>query len=184
MRQRGAPRQLLVDSANVECSEKVLDFLRQLIIQLWQSEPYHQYQNASERRWQTVKRVTNRLMHFTGAPPPCWLLAVQYVCFVVNHCAAPALDYRVPLSVLTGQVVDISPMLAFTFWEEVYYMVDDSSFPSDNTEKKGRFVGIAENVGHIMTFKILDDKLQVIVNRSSVRSALDDNARNKVLDEF
>ena len=60
VRIRGAPNQLLVDSAAVEASEKVLDFLRQLVIKLWQSEPHNQHQNPAERCWQTVKRITNR----------------------------------------------------------------------------------------------------------------------------
>ena len=115
MRERGAMNRLLVDSATVECSEKVLDFLRQLVIQIWQSEPKQQHQNPAERRWQTVKRVTNRFLAYTGADPDCWLLAMQYVSFVLNHCASPSLNFQVPLQVLTGQVPDISPILAFAW---------------------------------------------------------------------
>ena len=164
VRDRGAMRRLLVDSCRTECSKKVHDFLRLLVIQFWQSEPYHQHQNPSERRWQTVQRISNRILGFTGAPDDCWLLAVQYVSFVLNHCATPALDYQVPLQVLMGQVADISPMLAFAWYEPVYYMVDDSSFPSETVEKRGRFVGIAENVGHLMTFKILTDDTRTVIS--------------------
>ena len=161
-------KRLLVDSCRTECSEKVHDFLRQLVIQFQQSEPYQQHQNPSERRWQTVQRISNRVLAFTGAPDDCWLLAVQYVSFVLNHCAAPVLNYQVPLQVLTGQVPDISPLLAFAWYEPVYYKVDDSSFPSDTVEKYGRFVGVAENVGHIMTFRILTDDTWKIIPRSNV----------------
>jgi hypothetical protein len=53
----------------------------------------------------------------------------------------------------------------------VLYAKYDGKFPSDSTELKGRFVGIAENVGHSMTYKILteDDK---IIHRAVARSAL------------
>ena len=88
--------------------------------------------------------------------------------FVLNHCATPALNYQVPLQVLTGQVPDISLLLAFAWYEPVYYKVDDSSFPSDTVEKRGRFVGVAENVGHIMTFRILTDDTRKIIPRSNV----------------
>ena len=76
---RGATNRLLVDSARVECSDQVMTYLRLLFIDIWQSEAYHQHQNPAERRWQTVKRVTNRLLAYTGADPDCWLLAMQYV---------------------------------------------------------------------------------------------------------
>ena len=105
-RERGAMKRLLVDSANVECSEKVMDYLGMLVIEFWQSEPWQQHQQPSEQRWQTVKRVANRLLNFTGAPPNCWLLACEYVCFVLNHCATPFLNFQVPLQMLTEQVVE------------------------------------------------------------------------------
>ena len=56
---RGAPNRLLVDSAKSESSWRVTDYLWMLFISLWQSEAYHQHQNAAERRWQTIKRITN-----------------------------------------------------------------------------------------------------------------------------
>ena len=52
----------------------------------------------------------------------------------------------------------------------------DASFPSDSTECLGRFVGIAENVGHAMTYKILTDN-DKIITRSVVRSARHGNGR-------
>ena len=73
-------------------------------------------------------------------------------------------------------------MLAFAWYEPVYYKVDDSSFPSETFEKRGRFVGIAENVGHLMTFMILTNDTRKVISRSGVQTALDDTSRNKRLD--
>jgi hypothetical protein len=67
--QRGAPHKLISDSAQVIVSNKVQDILRTLCIKSWQSEPYQQHQNAAERRYQTIKRATNRLLDRTGVPP-------------------------------------------------------------------------------------------------------------------
>jgi hypothetical protein len=66
--------------------------------------------------------------------------------------------------------------LRFRFWEPVYHKLDDSTFPSESRETLGRFVGIAEQVGHLMTFKILTDDTNKVVFRSNVRSALDPKA--------
>jgi hypothetical protein len=43
-------------------------------------------------------------------------------------------------------------------------------------------VGIAEHVGHAMTFKILTDDTRKIIYRSNIRSALDPKSRNLRMD--
>ena len=44
-----------------------------------------------------------------------------------------------------------SLLLCFSFWDPVYYKLDDSDFPSGSTKGRGHWVGIAENFGHAMT---------------------------------
>jgi hypothetical protein len=46
-----------------------------------------------------------------------------------------------------GYTPDTLVLLQFQFWEPVLYAKYDGKFPSDSTELKGRFVGIAKNVG-------------------------------------
>ena len=87
------------------------------------------------------------------------------------------------MQVLTGEMPDISP-IQFFFWEPVYYHDPTAPFPSESTEKKGRFVGVAENVGDSLTFKILTDDTNQIIYRSTVRSALNQDERNLRLDEL
>ena len=155
------------------------DILRALFIDDWQSEPHRQHQNPAERRIQTVKRRTNTLLDRTGAPAYTWLLAITYVCFALNFTYNAVID-NVPMNLATGSTEDISPLLRFRYWQPVYYMNDDSDFPSDSTEERGRFIGISESVGHYMTFKILTDKSTKIIHRSNVRPAdvpLDKNIR-------
>ena len=93
---------------------------------------------------------------------------VLYICFLCNHLAHASLQHRTPLEYLTGITPDISPLLRFHWWERVYYKIDDSAFPLDSTEASGRFVGIAEQVGHAMTYKILADHLQKVIYQSNV----------------
>jgi hypothetical protein len=77
---------------------------------------------------------------------------------------------------------DISPMLYFSFYELVYYLVDETTFPSKSKELRGRWVGVSENVGHFMTYKILMDNTHRIIHRSNIRLAADPNVRNLCLD--
>ena len=123
-----------------------------------------------ERRWQTVKRITNRLMDQAGCPLFLWFLALTYVCFVLNNRVDPSLSWKTPIFVATGVVNSISVLLHFGFWELDYYKLNDSSFPSDSSELHGFFVGIAEHVGHIMPFLILADHTQHVVPQSNICS--------------
>ena len=68
IRKRGAMQKLISDRAQVEISNKVLDIMRNFIIDDWQSEPYHEHQNPAERRYQTIKTYTNKVLDRTGAP--------------------------------------------------------------------------------------------------------------------
>jgi hypothetical protein len=67
----------------------------------------------------------------TGLPPQTWLLALMYVCFVLNFTASASLNWRTPMEILTGSTPYISPLLSFHWWEPVYFKLDDASFPSN-----------------------------------------------------
>ena len=114
IRERGAMNRLISDSARDEMSSKVKDILRTLIIGSWQSEAYHQHQNPSEHRFQTVKSQTNRILDRTGSPPSTWLLCLLYVIFLLNHTFCNAIN-AVPIQRLCGSTPDISTLLCFHF---------------------------------------------------------------------
>ena len=77
---------------------------------------------------------------------------------------------------------DISPLLLFSFWDPVYYKLDDADFTSCSTKGRGRWLGIAENVGHAMIYKILTDDTKKVIYRSNVQSALAKEDHNKRAD--
>jgi hypothetical protein len=87
-----------------------------------------------------------------------------------------------PLCQAYGTDNNISPMLYFSFYKPVYYLVDETTFPSERKELCGRWVGVSENVGHFMTYKILTDDTSRIIHRSNIRSVADPNVRNLRLD--
>ena len=68
IRERGAMSRLLSDRAQVEISSRVVGILRALHIGQWQSEPHQQHQNPCERRYQTLKTMTNTLLDRSGSP--------------------------------------------------------------------------------------------------------------------
>jgi hypothetical protein len=48
---------------------------------------------------------------------------------------------------------------------------DDGGFPSESKEKLGRWVGIAENVGDVLTWFVLTEDTKRVIPRSVIRSA-------------
>jgi hypothetical protein len=181
IRERGAMSRLLSDRAQVEISARVVGILRALHIGQWQSEAEQQHQNPCERRYQTLKTTTNTLLDRSGSPAYTWLLCLMYVSVLLN------LTYNwtlggIPLQAAEGSTQDISPLLRFYWWEPVYFKVDDAPFPSTSREERGHFVGISQNVGHAMTYKILCDKSLKVLHRSNLRSATNPSDPNLRLD--
>ena len=181
IRKRGAMAKLISDRAANETSRKTQDILRGYGIQDWQSEPHHQHQNFAENYWQTLKNKINLVMERTGCPSSYWLYCALWILLIMNHLAHPSLNWRTPMERHTGSTPDISPLLVFPFYHPVFYRVHDGTFPSDGTERKGRFVGVATSVGDAMTYKIVDDETNKLLYRSSVRSAVDSKAPNRRL---
>ena len=176
IRKRGAMDTLISDGGKYEISNRVTDLLRSLFIQDYQSEPYHQHQNKAENRFGLAKRYTNTVMNTSGCPAFCWLLCLQYICVVLNHLASPTLQGICPVQALEGTTPDISFLLHFSFYEPVYYRIDSSepdlNFPSSSNEKKGYWVGFADNQGDSLTWRILTEDTKKIIICSGVRSAL------------
>ena len=176
IRKRGAMDTLISDGGKYEISKRVTDLLRSLFIKDYQSEPYHQHQNKAENRFGLAKRYTNTVMNTSGCPACCWLLCLQYICVVLNHLASPTLQGICPVQALEGTTPDISFLLHFSFYEPIYDRIDSSepdlNFPSSSNEKKGYWVGFADNQGDSLTWRILTEDTQKIIIRSGVRSAL------------
>ena len=180
IRRRGAMDKLISDSAKSETSKKVLDILRSMFIEDWQSEPHHQWQNFAENRWQTLQNMANNVLNRTGAPDGSWLLCLQWLCYILNHTATKALNWEVPITKLTGQTPDISAILQFSFWEPVYFATNDgtATYPSTPNEAFGYFAGISEHVGDALTFLVWNPETKQLLHRSDVRAAMKTGERN------
>ena len=172
IRKWGAMDTLISDGGKYEISKQVTDLVRSLFIQDYQTEPYHQHQNKAENHFGLAKRYTNTVMNTSGCPACCWLLCLQYICVVLIHLASPTLQVICPVQALEGTTPDISFMLHFSFYEPVYYRIDSSepdlNFPSSSNEKKGYWVGFADNQGDHLTWRILTEDTQKIIIHSGV----------------
>ena len=158
IRMHGAPNMLLSD-AKTQISSKVIDILRHYHIKQHRSEPYYQNQNLAEQCIQDCKHLVNNIMDRTGTPAKFWLLCLEYA---VLHHTCEVRDTKTPLEKAHGQPVDVSALMQFRWFEPVLYHAPDASFPSESTEKLGRWVGVADHVGDALTYLMLDDASQLV----------------------
>ena len=132
-RERGVMNELISNSIKVDTSKCVLTILHALCISNWKSEPYQQHQNPAERRYQTAKRMRHNILDRSGSPHYTWLLALGYVCFIINYTLCGAIN-GIPTENLTGSTTDIIPLLRFSWYQPVHYKVEKSDFPSETRE--------------------------------------------------
>ena len=171
LRQEGIPPIMRSDNAKSEKWGGWLETLRNFLIKAEHSEPHNQQQNPCELRavkW--LKEHAKIMMRRTGAPAIVWFQAIKYLADVHNYTADETLKWCTPKRMRTGVTPDISPFLQFQFMERVYYHESEETFPS-TMEKSGYWVGVAWNVGDVLTFQILTDDMETILDRSVVRSA-------------
>jgi hypothetical protein len=104
IRHRGAMDKLISDNAASEASKRVLDVLRHLMIEQWQSEAHLQHQNFAERHWQdlNLKCLTTWLMAYKNVPKDLWLLCLEYVADIMNITAVQSLNWQTPLQCQTS----------------------------------------------------------------------------------
>jgi hypothetical protein len=179
IREEGAPNILRRDNSQVQSGTRTTKLNRKFIIGDQFTEPGHPQQNPAElRAVKYLKDHSQVLLDRTGAPEFCWLAACEYIADVHNICSDETINHQIPLEARHGGLQDISAFLEYKFYEEILYLDSDESFPSSK-EKPGWWLGVAHNVGDIMTFKILTHDTEKIICRSVLRPARDDRFKNK-----
>src|SRR5688572_26253001 len=73
-----------------------------------------------------------------------------------------------PIQYQKGVTPDISAFLQFAFWQPILYLDHESHWP-ESKERSARWVGVAHNIGDVLTFWILDDQSKFLLARSVVQ---------------
>jgi hypothetical protein len=179
IRDQGVPSGLHRDNAPEQKSKIISQMNRDLEVKESFSEVGYPNQNPVESqaiKW--IKRAGERLMNQTGAPEFVWIWAYQYLALVNNWTADRTLRWKCPHTKRFGVTPDISALLSFHFYEPVYYLDVEETTPYSK-EKAGYWLGVAHNVGDALTYHILTDDTQMVIQRSVVRSRKDINGINK-----
>jgi hypothetical protein len=179
IRDQGVPSGLHRDNAPEQKSHVVTQINRDYEVMESFAEAGNPNQNPVESqaiRW--LKRAGERLLNHTGAPDFGWIWAYQYLPLVNNGTADRTLRWKCPHTKRFGVTPDISALLSFHFYEPVYYLDIEEQTPCTK-EKAGYWLGVAHNVGDALTYHILADGSQQVIQRSVVRSRRDVHGINK-----
>ena len=176
IRDHGAPFVIRSDNSQMQSSILWNSICRKYNIAQTYTEPNHPHQNPAERYVGHVKGLVLSILDRSVAPDKFWAMCAIYVAYVLNRMAHPLLNNRTPFESRHGYTPDISAILHFSFWDKVYYLDSEASFPQTK-EKEGHFVGFTENVGDALTYWIYDHTSQQLLARSVVRLATTINRR-------
>ena len=89
---------------------------------------------------------------------------------MLNHTYNAAIK-SMHINASTSSACNISPLLRFHFWQPPCFKANNSVFPNNTNELRGRLVGASENAGHDMTFCIFNSAANKPINHSIVRPA-------------
>ena len=158
----GIPTFLTVDGAK-ETTEKGTEFMktvRKFRIKHHVSEPYQPNQNPAEGVIRELRRKWFRGMIRKKVPRRLWDYGIVATAAIMRLTASYAgkLQGRTPIEFVTGDTPDISDRIQHGFYDWVWY----KDQPGINETLMGRWLGVSENVGKLMTYFIMTKGGQVI----------------------
>ena len=172
-REEGVPISIRRDNSKMQTGYLWKQLMRRYNCKDQFTEPHNPQQNPAERAIGEVKTTIKKTYIDTGCHPKAWYRLVQHVIDVKNHTALESLNWRTPLELSTGQTPDISGLLYFKFWEDIYYYE-----PTDRNERLGKWLGRAHSYGDTMAYWILTSETNELIVRGTVRSATDTDRPN------
>jgi hypothetical protein len=163
----GVPEVLRHDGAK-EMTGKRTEFRNQVRkhnIQTHVSEPEMHNQSPAEGVVREARKKWYRVMFKKRVPTIYWDYGMRWVTETMSrtHLRAHTINGGVPLQGITGDTIDISNYLEFGFYDRVWY-IDNGGMAEI---KPGRWLGVAENLGSIMTYYVLQQNGKIVA-RSTV----------------
>jgi len=153
----GLPEVICVDNAKEQTSGKWNDICREFGIKPRLTEPYKHRQNYAENAVMLVKFRTFRIMDAINVPTFLWDHALEYAVQLSNKSYHPTyrLEGRTPYEMVMGLTPDISPFMDFTFYQLIFYIVNNPGrFPSPK-KKIGRWLGPSKQISSDLVYKVL-----------------------------
>ena len=156
----GLPSLIHSDRAPDIIAGKFSQLLRKYRIRQSIVEINSPWQNQAEGQGaKPIKELGLWLMQRAGAPPQVWDYAFELSADILSLTSKPSLTYgkQPGYQRITNLKPDISQHASFGFYDWIWHWDE-----VQKVKQLGRWLGVAENVGPIMTFLILTTKCTLI----------------------
>ena len=135
-------KELHRDLAPEQKIEEIIQLNRDMRVKDTWAESCHPNQNPAEQGGvRILKAGVDGILDRSGAPPGAWPWAYAYIADINNHCASKFLGWRTPIEKRHGYTLDISAYLLYSFWEPVYFKVEE--YTPNSKERKGYWMGVS-----------------------------------------
>ena len=118
------------------------------------TEPHSPWQNAAEMEIKELKKQTQRLMRKSKCSPRLWDYCLVYVSEIRSRTAFGnrKSKKRTGYEIVTGNTPDISEWADFTWYQPVWYLDDEASWPEEK-QKLARWLGVSQGwTSHVLFF--------------------------------
>ena len=165
----GVPDKIICDGSK-EQTKRGTTFMEQVRkhhIDLHTTEPGRYNQSKVEGVTRKLRKNWFRTMHRKRVPKILWEYGLKWVSEVRVRTLSDVTDQkgRTPLERITGDTVDISEYLDFSFYEWCWYHRNAGLGPM----KLGRWFGVAHKVGGLMSYWVLTSNCTVIARTTVQR---------------
>ena len=136
------------------------------------------WQNKAERYIGTLPRKCKNRMAQLQVPRRLWDYGLVWEAEILSRTASGP-DGRTGVGRITGDSVDISEWMDFSFYDLVWFWDHPSA---ENNPRLGRFLGVAHRIGSALCYWILKSNGQVLA-RTTVQHVTDDDLRTDATKE-
>ena len=175
--QVGIPHELHSDGAKALTQGEFQKKTRKYEIHTSETEPYSPWQNHAERENKIIKKLGRYFMQSTNTPIVLWSFAFVFAAIVRTMTASTkiGMNNRTPFEAIHGFTPDISEYASFHWYQWVWYWEPTAA----QTQKLGRWCGVADTVGSGHAYYVLTIKGNVICRSSVTHLSADDMHETK-----
>jgi len=165
----GIPSAIHSDDAKEIMQGRFKELCKEYHIPCSYTEPFSPWQNRAEGAIRELKRHTRRKMASSQVPERLWDFCAKWSSDVRNKTSSNryALEGRTPYEAIHGHTPDISSIVAFNFYEPVWYYDQQAEYPKPK-RKLARWLGEAYNIGQAMCYWVVP-KSGIPIARSTVQ---------------
>lgn len=174
----GIPSELHSDDAKELCKGIMKKKMVKYGIFHTMTEPYSPWQNYAEDCIRVTKNWVQYFMQLKNTPIRLIDHALLHVSELRNLTASSILGTkgRTPFEVTFGCSPDISEYVTFEWYEYVWYWQPNEP----QRQQLGRWLGVADHIGNGLTYKIINEKAEVIARFTVISLSPEDYENDDV----